>query len=162
MALHTMHKGGSTKALRYAISENPWFVKAGSIVPLASPDLKNLQEPSNVLGILVVPGKGKSAFTLYEDDGVSKDYENAFARTLIEKNRSGNKLTLTIHPREGSFDGMSPEREVYIVLEGVSAEPRAIRCNGSAAGECKKEGSSVKVSLPELPSDKLNIIEITL
>ena len=162
MALHTMHKGGSTKALRYAISENPWFVKAGSIVPLASPDLKNLQEPSNVLGILVVPGKGKSAFTLYEDDGVSKDYENAFARTLIEKNRSGNKLTLTIHPREGSFDGMSPEREVYIVLEGVSAEPRAIRCNGSATGECKKEGSSVKVSLPELPSDKLNIIEITL
>ena len=103
----------------------------------------------------------KTHFLIFGELGEA-DYENAFARTLIEKNRSGNKLTLTIHPREGSFDGMSPEREVYIVLEGVSAEPRAIRCNGSAAGECKKEGSSVKVSLPELPSDKLNIIEITL
>ncbi|MBO7396843.1 MAG: DUF5110 domain-containing protein [Bacteroidales bacterium] len=162
MALHTMHKGGSVKTLRYGISENPWFVKAGSIVPLASALIGNLQEQSPVLGILVVPGAGKSAFSLYEDDGLSKDYDSRCARTLIEKKRSGSSLSLCINPREGSFEGMPSERRLYLVLEGVTSRPRSIRLNGAAAGECVIGPHSVTITLPDVSAEERNIVEVLL
>jgi len=160
MATHTLHKGGSRVTLRYSIDQNPWYVKAGSILPMAGRDIPNLQEPSDVLGILVVPGAGKSAFKLYEDDGVSKDYAGAF--TLIEKARSGKRLTLTVHPREGSFDGAPAMRSLYLLLEGVSAVPARVLLNGAPAGECKAEGTSILVTLPSVPATSLTTIEVQL
>ena len=160
MAAHTLHKGGSHKTLRYSIDQNPWYVKAGGIVPLAGQDIPNLQEPSDVLGILVVPGAGKSTFRLYEDDGVSKDYVGAF--TLIEKNRSGKHLTLTVHPREGSFAGALTQRNLYLVLEGVTAVPSKVLLNGAPAGDCKVEGNSILVTLPSVSADSLTTLIIEL
>ena len=162
MATHTMHKGGVRMTLRYAIDENPWYVKAGSVLPLAGQDIPNLQEPSDVLGILVVPGAGKSSFRLYEDDGTSKDYASACAFTLIEKNRSGNRLTLTLHPREGSYPGASSRRELYVVLEGVTAVPRTILLNGHPAGSCSQENGRTVITFPAVNAAESNRMEIVL
>ena len=162
MATHTMHKGGRRENLRYAIDENPWYVKAGSIIPLAGQDIPNLQEPSDVLGILVVPGAGKSSFRLYEDDGTSKDYATAYAFTLIEKNRNGNQLTLTVHPREGAYPGASSRRELYVVLEGVTTAPRVILLNGKPAGVVKEEPGRFVVSFPAIDAREVNRMEIRL
>ena len=162
MALHTTHKGGSVKTLRYSVDQNPWFVKAGSIIPLASEKIESLQEESNVLGILVVPGAGKSSFELYEDDGISRDYDSACARTLIEKNRSGNKLSLIIYPRTGSYEGMSSSRELYLILEGVIALPKSVKCNGSATGNCSLKDSRLRIDIGEIPAEKSTVIEILL
>ena len=162
MATHTMQKGGVRKTLRYAIDENPWYVKAGSILPLAGQDITNLQEPSDVLGILVVPGAGKSSFRLYEDDGTSKDYASACAFTLIEKNRSGKKITLTMHPREGSYPGANTRRELYVVLEGVNATPRTILLNGHPAGSCSQENGRTVITFPAVNADESNRMEIVL
>ena len=162
MATHTMHKGGVRKTLRYAIDENPWYVKAGSVLPLAGPDIPNLQEPSDVLGILVVPGAGKSSFRLYEDDGTSKDYASACAFTLIEKNRSGNRITLTMHPREGSYPGASSRRELYVVLEGVTAAPRTILLNGQPSGSCAQENGRTVITFPAVNALESNRMEIVL
>ena len=160
MAQHTMHKGGSKKILRYSIDQNPWFVKAGSVLPLAGKHIRNLQEPSDTLGILVVPGSGKSSFRLYEDDGVSKNYENEYAYTLIEKNLKGGKLSLTIHPREGSYPGMGMTRNLYLQLEGWEKLPEKVILNGKAAGSCIKEGDAVIVSLPAVAATEMIRIEI--
>ncbi|MBR4826671.1 MAG: DUF5110 domain-containing protein [Bacteroidales bacterium] len=162
MALHTTHKGGSTKTLQYTIDQNPWYVKSGSIIPLASETIKNLQEPSNVLGILVVPGTGKSEFTLYEDDGVSKDYETACARTLISKNLADGKLTLRIAPRDGSYTGMIATRKLYLELEGVTAEPKSVLLNGAAAGTVSVKENSVRITLPVVAASEENTIEVVL
>lgn len=162
MALHTAHKGGSVKTLRYSIDQNPWYVKAGSIVPLASPEIRNLQDASNVLGLLVVPGSGKSSFSLYEDDGVSRDYDTSYARTLLEKNRSGNKLTVVINPREGKYSGMSDTREVYVVLEGVTSLPKSVKCGGVAVSSIRKDGSSIVVTLPTVSASARTVVDIIL
>lgn len=162
MALHTAHKGGSVKTLRYSIDQNPWYVKAGSIVPLASPVIRNLQEKSDVLSILVVPGNGKSSFSLYEDDGISRDYDSSYARTLLEKNRSGNKLTIVINPREGKYSGMSDTREVYVVLEGVTNLPKSVKCGGAAVSSIRKEGSSIVVTLPTVSASARTVVDIIL
>ena len=160
MALHTMHKGGSKKALRYAIDQNPWYVKAGSVLPLAGPDIRNLQDPSDVLGLLVVPGAGTSSFRLYEDDGVSKDYVTNCAFTRIEKNLAGKTLTLTVHPREGAVKGLPETRSLYVVLEGVTSQPRTILLNGTPAGTCTFDASSTKITFPATSAGKVTSITI--
>ena len=162
MALHTVHRGGSVKTLRYAIDENPWYVKAGSIIPLASTKIKSLQEASNVLGILIVPGKGQSSFTLYEDDGTSRDYDSACARTLISKSGSGSKIKVTIGPRDGSYEGMPENREIYLTLEGVSKLPKSVKCNGVSAGECRVEGSRLVITLPAVSASARTTVEVSL
>lgn len=162
MALHTTHKGGSVKTLRYSVDQNPWYVKAGSIIPLASEKIESLQEESDVLGILVVPGAGKSSFELYEDDGISRDYDSACARTLIEKNRSGNKLTVRIKPRSGSYSGMSATREVYLVIEGTSKLPKSVKCNGASVENCNVQGESVRIEVGTIKAESDSLIEIIL
>ena len=162
MALHTVHRGGSVKTLRYAIDQNPWYVKAGSIIPLASTRIKSLQEASNVLGILIVPGNGQSAFTLYEDDGISRDYDGACARTLISKTGSGSKINVTIGPRNGSYEGMPESREIYLALEGVSKLPKSVKCNGVSAGECRVEGSRLVITLPAVSASARTTVEVSL
>ncbi len=162
MATHTLYKGGSKKTLRYTIDQNPWYVKAGSIVPLAGTEIRNLQDPSDVLGILVVPGAGKSTFRLYEDDGVSKDYATNCAFTRIEKNLSGKKLSLTVHAREGAAAGLSATRHLYVVLEGVRSQPRKVLLNGTPAGECRQDADALTVTFPATDAVKDNRIEIIL
>jgi len=160
MARHEMHKGGKVETLRYSIDQNPWYVKAGCIVPLAGRNIPNLQEESDILGLLVAPGNGKSSFRLYEDDGVSKDYESACAFTLIEKNRRGNKLSISVHPREGSYRNASAEREIYLVLEGVEDAPHTILLNGEAAGGCEKAAGRVTITLPAVKAADYTNIDI--
>lgn len=162
MALHTTHKGGSVKTLRYGIGQNPWYVKAGSILPLASTAIRNLQEQSDVLGILVVPGSGQSSFTLYEDDGISKDYDTSCARTLITKTRAGSRLTIVISPRQGSYPGMSDRREPYVVLEGLQKAPKSIKCNGATTGLVSVDPSAVTITLPPVLATEESVIEVLL
>ena len=161
MALHTTHKGGSVKTLRYGIEQNPWYVKAGSIIPLAGQKIRNLQEPSDVLGILVVPGKGRSSFSLYEDDGVSRDYADSYARTFISKNLSGKKLSIVVSPRDGSYPGMGATRELYLVLEGVNSAPKSILLNGTPSGTVTTGDHSVTITFPAVSASSENKIEIT-
>ena len=160
MALHTTHKGGSVKTLHYTIDENPWYVKAGSVLPLAGPEIRSLQEASAVLGILVVPGEGKSSFRLYEDDGTSRNYEKAFARTLIDKKRSGNKLVVNVWQREGEYEGMPVKRELFLRLEGEKKLPKRITCNGMPVTNAKMDGSAVLIQCPATPAYQPTRIEV--
>lgn len=162
MALHRMHRGGGRRTLRYGIGQNPWYVKAGSILPLASTEIRNLQEASDVLGLLVVPGEGTSSFRLYEDDGVSKDYDTACAWTLIEKKRSGRKIEITLHPRTGAYAGMPAQRTLYVLLEGVTRLPARVLCDGVPVGECSVEENAVRLLLPPVPAERTVRIEIAL
>lgn len=162
MATHIMERGGSKKTLRYSIDQNPWYVKAGSIIPLAGKDIPNLQEMSDILGILVVPGSGKSSFHLYEDCGDNKDYDSEYAFTFIEKKRTGNKLSIKIDPREGSYRGMTDSRELYVMLEGVTSLPRSIILNGEESGICVMNENNITISFPKVKASEVNLIEVVL
>ena len=162
MAHHKMEKGGSVRTLYYTIDENPWYVKAGSILPMAAEGINNLQEEREGLRLLVVPGGGRSSYTLYEDDGISQAYDTDYATTLISKERSSGGLKITVDGRKGHYKGMLPDRQLSIVLEGVSAKPAKVLLNGKAAGEVKVDADRVTIALPATPADKRNVIEISL
>ena len=150
MAHRQMLKGGQTRNMQYTIGEICWFVKAGSIIPLAAEGIQNLQEKSNALRIYIAPGSGKSTYTHYEDDEVSQAYPDSYATTLITKNATGSGCTVDIAARQGSYKGMAADRDLTIILGGVSRKPSATL--GGAELECtwdaeKKEAS---IKLPVL------------
>jgi alpha-D-xyloside xylohydrolase len=98
----------------------PLHVRAGSIVPFG-PELQYADEkPADPLVLFVYAG-ADGAFSLYEDDGRSTDYERgAFSRIPIRWTDATR--TLTVGKREGAFPGMLARRTVSVVL--VSAKSR--------------------------------------
>jgi alpha-D-xyloside xylohydrolase len=92
----------------------PVYVRAGSIVP-AGPDLQYTGEkPADPILLYVYAG-ADGAFTLYEDAGLTYDYESgAFSR--IPMTFTDATRTLTIGARMGSFAGMPASRTFQIVL----------------------------------------------
>ena len=129
MATGVIYKGGSKESLSYTIAENPWFVKAGAIIPMADEGIDNLQEASNVLRLLIAPGDGRDVLDYYEDDGHSQAYSRDFAITTISKEASAGQCKLEISGRKGGFEGMSPKRRIQIIMEGV-AVPESVSLDG--------------------------------
>ncbi|MBP5567410.1 MAG: DUF5110 domain-containing protein [Bacteroidales bacterium] len=124
-----MYAGGSETTAYYTIDENPYFVRAGAILPLASPEIKSLQESSNENWFMLVPGQGEGSTTLYEDDGVSQAYGSAFATTEVLRKVDENSISVTVKPRQGTYKGISATRKVRIVLDGATA-PTKVSVNG--------------------------------
>ena len=124
-----MYAGGTETTASYTINENPFFVRAGAIIPMASPEITSLQEASNENWFLLVPGKGESRATLYEDDGVSQAYSSAFATTEVSRKTSENGVSINVAARKGSYKGMNATRKVRIVLDGATA-PARVTVNG--------------------------------
>ena len=78
----------------------PVHVRAGAIVPFG-PELQYTDEqPADPITLVVYAGSD-GAFTLYEDDGVSHDYERGAWATIPLRWHEANR-TLTIGQREGS------------------------------------------------------------
>ena len=105
--------GGKTIRANAPYERMPLYVRAGSIVPMG-PEIQSTAQaiPQAPLTFHVYTGADGS-FSLYEDDGVSRQYLNgAFSRVPIRYNeRSG---VLTIGAREGSFPGMAQNRTFRI------------------------------------------------
>jgi alpha-D-xyloside xylohydrolase len=71
-------KGGQTVTVAAPIGIIPLFVAAGSIIPMGN-DIQNTSTPQTLKEIRVYPGRG-AEFTLYDDDGVTYDYEKGQGR----------------------------------------------------------------------------------
>jgi alpha-glucosidase len=162
MAHHRMEKGGSVRTLYYAIDENPWYIKAGSILPLAAEGIRNLQEEREELRLLVVPGKGRSSYTLYEDDGISQAYGEDFATTLITKETTSRGWRITVDARKGAYKGMLSNRKLTILLEGVQEAPGNVNVSPEKCSLVSSPAfNGIQIDLPETPADQRTIIEIT-
>lgn len=128
-ATGALYRGGTVAELLYRVEENPWFVRAGAVIPMASEKIKSLQEKSDVLNLFVAPGEGVAEVRVYEDDGETQAYADEFATTLVRKEAFGSSVKLTVAPREGSYRGISSVRALRVTLDGVFA-PVSVRVNG--------------------------------
>lgn len=161
MAHFKMMKGGSNAKLYYTIDQNPWFVKAGAIIPMAAADIQDLQNGNDDLRILVIPGDGKSSYTTYQDDEMSQAYETDFAKTTITKQASGKYIKLSVAGRKGSFKGMKAERKYDVILAGVTKNPAKVHVNGKAVEySCEPGRYGIEISLPAVAAETGATIEI--
>ena len=129
MSTGIMYKGGSEHTLLYTIDENPYYVKAGAVIPMAGQRIMTLQEQSPELRLVVVPGLGESSTKVYEDDGATQAYDTEYAVTEVTKTTTDGQVVVKVAPRKGSFKGMLPGRKVSVVLDGFYA-PSKVTVNG--------------------------------
>ena len=93
-------RGGATVKRAYALDQNPWYVKAGAIIPMYPRSVRNLANPgTDELELLFAPGAERGEGAVYEDDGISPDYATRGRVTKIV--RDGNRIT--IGPRAGRY-----------------------------------------------------------
>jgi len=106
--------GGQSITADAPYDRMPLYVRAGSIVPFG-PDQQYIGEKDARALTLYVYTGATGQFSLYEDDGVTYDYEKRqFSRIPISWNDATK--TLMIGKRTGTFTGMLTDRTFNIVL----------------------------------------------
>ncbi|MEO7278245.1 MAG: TIM-barrel domain-containing protein [Sphingomicrobium sp.] len=104
--------GGQTITAAAPYERMPLFVRAGSIVPTGPAIQHTGNNSRSPLTVTVYTG-ADGQFSLYEDDGVSRQYLNAgYSRIPL----SWNELTktLSIGQRQGSYVGMAGKRTINV------------------------------------------------
>ena len=105
---------GTTSDTPAPYDQIPLHVRAGSIIPFG-PDLQyTTEKKSDPLTLYVYTG-ADGHFTLYEDDGLSYQYEKgAFSQIPLSWNEATK--TLTLAKRQGSFPGMLATRTIHVIF----------------------------------------------
>ena len=124
-----MYEGSDEEVeIHCTLSENPYFAKAGAIIPMYPKSVRNLQQTLNSYVLTFVPG-GDGETSIYEDDGKSKDYSTAYATTKVTKRTEGNKVVITIAPRKGEFSGATTTTSYELRLP-ANYPPKSVRVDG--------------------------------
>ncbi len=137
--------GPITVERSFSMDQIPIYVKAGAIVPMQPPMLYTGQKPVDPLMVNVWPLQPgtSSAYSVYEDSGVSVEYQRGvFTRLPIKAVQTGDTLTVEIGPVQGSFPGMLRKRAFELRLP-ADWPPSSVRVNGASvshAGPLGKDG----------------------
>jgi alpha-D-xyloside xylohydrolase len=134
------HAGGQSIQSPAPLDWMPLFVRAGSIVPMGKVIQNTTSEKQTEIELRIYPG-ADAEFTLYDDDGVSYQYE-AGAHAQIPLSWDDGKKTLTIGARQGSFKGMS-EKLVFKMV--VVDEHNGIGSLAEYDGEGRVEYTGEKI-----------------
>jgi alpha-D-xyloside xylohydrolase len=124
--------GGRTIDAAAALEQMPIFVKAGTILPLGPAVEYSEQAPSGPIELRIYAG-ADADFVLYQDDGVSYDYENG-AYAEIPLHWDDGRQTLTIGDRRGRFPGTPASLTLNLVV---------VRQTHGAGGEIESHSDGV-------------------
>ncbi len=126
---------GKTITVAADLDEIPVFVKAGAIVPMG-PDVNYADEkPLDPLTLDIYPAQGTTTFTLYEDDGETREYitQEAYSTTEYESTLSGQDLTFTIQARQDHNAAVyQPDARSYHLKFNHVVGAGSIQINGQA------------------------------
>ncbi|HEX6637362.1 MAG TPA: TIM-barrel domain-containing protein [Steroidobacteraceae bacterium] len=100
--------GGQTIDAAAPLARMPLYVRAGSIVPVG-PEIQHTAQGRGAPITLYVFTGADGVFALYEDDGVSYDYEKG-QFSYIPLRYDSTQRKLIIGARTGSYTGMPEER----------------------------------------------------
>jgi alpha-glucosidase (family GH31 glycosyl hydrolase) len=148
------YPGGTTLSAHYRVDETPVFVRAGAIVPEQPASDYSDAKPLDRL-VLNVYGPGNGTFDLYEDSGVSLDYEEQHAHTAFAHSSGSDGLErLVIEATRGTYPGQPPARSYELRLH-TDAKPAAVAVNGRDAGPWTWDARQA-VAVIALPSESIH------
>ncbi|SHK88147.1 F5/8 type C domain-containing protein, partial [Clostridium cavendishii DSM 21758] len=126
------------------ISTLPVFIKAGAIIPMypeANYDGEKMPGDKYPLTLNIYP-YGNSEYSLYEDDGNTKEHRTGkYAITKIQVSaptEETGKATIKVNPTEGSYDGMPSARKHEFVIHTKVDPEKVIVKPGEGVHELKK------------------------
>ncbi len=142
--------GGRTMRREYAIADNPWFIRAGAVIPMYPDSVRNLANPgTDDLVLLFAPGAERGECEIYEDGGDNADYATNFTKTRVV--REGNRVVIA--PRKG----------VYTLKFPLLAAPLAVKVNGKDGGwEYDAADLAVVVRTPPQDGTGETVVELAL
>lgn len=128
---NTEYLGGQTIAYKAPLSTIPIFVRKGSIIPMM-PVMQYIHEDKNhpvVFHVFPNYEDEKASFELYEDDGVTLDYQNGvFSKTSIVCTTTNVGYDISISPNDKGF--VQSKHRNYVLNVGVEAKPSNVLVNG--------------------------------
>ena len=121
------YEGGRTVELPVDLGSIPLFVRSGAIIPMAEDRLDNLKtQQAEHLRILCAADRD-GRFELYEDDGISMDYEKGgFLKTSITMT-AGERTVLDFH-QEGHYE--TAVKTLYLDMIHHEKAPYWVKANG--------------------------------
>jgi alpha-glucosidase (family GH31 glycosyl hydrolase) len=124
------YDGGRSFTAHYEVDQIPVFVREGSIIPEQPPSDYSDAKPLDTL-ILNVYGGGKGHFDLYEDDGLSLDYEKGrYAVTPMNyETHPDGSHTLTVAATQGTYTHQPAARSYEIRIHALR-KPQSVNANG--------------------------------
>ncbi len=162
---HGKVDGGQTLTIEKSLDEFPLYVRGGWILPMQPYTPRPASEPLKNLVMRVYPAAGDAdnTYTLYEDDGISRDYEDGgFATTRLQYTQTGDKATVTVHPAEGGYNGQVKTRAYTLQLPALK-DGVTVKVNGKKAkvGTDPKHGCKTVTVAPTSVSRKV-VIEYSI
>jgi alpha-glucosidase (family GH31 glycosyl hydrolase) len=135
-----VYEGGTGSLVEAPLDRVPLFVKAGAIIPMG-PEMHYVDEkPADPLTLDIYP-VAKSSCTLYEDDGVSNDYQQgAFARTAMACAMLGPDMVVDVGAAQGDYKGKLAQRTYILKIN---------RKGGAMTGVSRSGASLAKVASRE-------------
>lgn len=121
------YEGGRTVELPVDLGSIPLFVRSGAIIPMAEDRLDNLKtQQAEHLRILCAADRD-GRFELYEDDGISMDYEKGgFLKTSITMT-DGERTVLDFH-QEGHYE--TAVKTLYLDMIHHEKAPYWVKADG--------------------------------
>ena len=130
----SLHTGPGSVLAAAPLDRIPLFVRTGALLPI-QPAMNYVDEmPLDTLSLHVYPpaGSRREAFTLYEDDGLSRDYETGgYATTLFTQevlySDTDTTLHLEIGGAEGGFTDIPETRTILTIVHLTGKPPGLVR-----------------------------------
>jgi hypothetical protein len=135
----------------YALDEIPLFARGGTVLPMADYAPRVTALDANRLS-LTIWGGGKDTLLLYDDDGLSPDYQQGAFRFIPMSFRSGaDAWALTIGPAEGTF-ATGDALDLDITIHDLPTVGR-VGLNGDAVADYDYDRASrrFRANLPAVP-----------
>lgn len=129
----------------------PVFIKMGAILPVTK-EHNNVSQWPKDLRIYEIYPSGKTSFIEYDDDGTTEAYrEGDSSVTRITSEQAGDKVTVTIEPTEGMYDGMVKERVTELRINVTQAPKslvarvgkKSIKLKAVTSAEAYEQGTDV-------------------
>ncbi len=158
------YAGDRWHAIYGLLKEIPLFAKAGAILPLgAMTGWGGIDNPVE-LHIHAYAG-ADGAFTLYEDDGDSREYQQGrYCETPITQMWTGQSLDLRIEPAIGDTTLIPAERMIHVHVHGVQASARVTaQIDGRTfAPEISYDAVTETLTIADLPATPTTGLSIRL
>jgi alpha-glucosidase (family GH31 glycosyl hydrolase) len=137
----TAGAAGRDLDLQVSLDKLPVFVRAGAILPMYPEVLYDGEKPKDVLMLDLYP-HGESSFTLYEDDGNTRQYQKgAFSLQVLRMRATGAGTTggsarvdVDIAAVEGSYAGQEARRAYSLRMLSRQRPTAVVASSAGAAG----------------------------
>ena len=121
------YEGGRTVELPVDLGSIPLFVRSGAIIPMAEDRLDNLktQQAEHIRILCAADRDGR--FELYEDDGISMDYEKGGCLKTSITMTAGERTVLDFH-QEGHYE--TAVKTLYLDMIHHEKAPYWVKADG--------------------------------